>query len=94
VVDSELQTSIGLAAGLALAGALPELPFACALGVRSLLAADLVAVARSLTPLDGYLPVAPMPAAPDRDLVARYALADPDRVNWWRSRLRRAATAS
>jgi len=93
-VESELQSSIGLAAGLALAGALPELPFACELGMRSALAADLVAEARSLTPVDGYLPVAPMPAAPDRDLLGRYTLADPDRLSWWQSRLRRAATAS
>ena len=32
VVSSALDTSVGLAAGLALAAALPELPYACGLG--------------------------------------------------------------
>ncbi len=43
VVSSALQTSVGLAAELALAGALPELEFACGLGTGVLLAADVVA---------------------------------------------------
>ena len=38
VVSSAVDTSIGLAAGLALAGALPDLPYACGLGTMSLLA--------------------------------------------------------
>jgi O-succinylbenzoate synthase len=41
VVSSALETSVGLAAGVALAAALPELPFACGLGTATLLAADL-----------------------------------------------------
>jgi o-succinylbenzoate synthase len=88
VVSSTLETSIGLAAGLAVAGALPELPFACALGTRLLMSGDVVSAARSLVPVDGCLPVAPMPPAPDDELVARYALTDPDRLAWWRKRLR------
>ncbi len=91
VVASDGETSIGLAAGLALAGALPELPFACALGTRLLLGGDVVAGPRSLVPVDGFLPVSPMPPAPERGLLERYALDDGDRIAWWRDRLRRAA---
>ena len=63
VVSSAVETSVGLAAGLALAGALPELEFACGLGTISLLEGDVCA--ESLSPVDGYLPVprrAPEPA--------------------------------
>ena len=87
VVTATGRTSIGLAGGLALAGVLPELPFACGLGAGLSPDADLVASARSLVPADGYLPVAPMPAAPDRDLIDRFALTDAERVAWWRNRL-------
>ncbi len=41
VVSSALETSIGLAAGVALAAALPELPYACGLGTATLLSTDL-----------------------------------------------------
>ena len=87
VVSSSRETSIGLASGLALAGVLPELPFACGLGTASLLAGDVVAEQRSLVPVDGYLPVAPTPPAPERRLAERYALREPDRIAWWRARL-------
>ncbi|WP_370969013.1 o-succinylbenzoate synthase [Amycolatopsis sp. cg9] len=55
VVSSAVETSVGLAAGLALAGALPELEFACGLGTISLLTGDVCA--DSLSPVDGHLPV-------------------------------------
>ncbi len=55
VVSSAVETSIGLAAGLALAGALPELEFACGLGTISLLTGDVSA--EPLSPVDGFLPV-------------------------------------
>jgi O-succinylbenzoate synthase len=42
VVSSALETSIGIRAGLALAGALPELPYACGLNTVALLTDDLV----------------------------------------------------
>lgn len=92
VVSSTVQTSIGLMAGLALAGALPELPYACELGGRALLAGDVVAPSRSLTVVDGFLPVAPMPPAPQPELIEQYAVTDPRRIAWWRDRVR-AATA-
>jgi O-succinylbenzoate synthase len=90
VVSSEMETSVGLAGGLALAGALPELPYACGLGTRLLLDGDVVTESRSLVPVDGYLPVAPVPPAPAPYLVARHAVTDSRRVAWWRDRLRMA----
>ena len=53
VVSSALETSVGLAAELALAAALPELEFACGLGTLSLLDGDLVPDADGLRPVDG-----------------------------------------
>lgn len=93
-VASTLETTIGLAAGLALAGALPQLPFACELGTRGLLAGDVVADSRSLIPVDGYLPVAPMPPAPQVEHLQRYAVTAPERLASWRARLQRAISAS
>ncbi|MFX8000648.1 O-succinylbenzoate synthase, partial [Acinetobacter baumannii] len=40
-VSGSLDSSIGLAAGLALAAALPDAPYACGFGTGRLLAADL-----------------------------------------------------
>jgi O-succinylbenzoate synthase len=83
VVSSALDTSVGLAAGVALAAALPSLPYACGLGSGRLLASDVVRA--RLLPVGGELPVTTRPV-PDPDLLA--ALAAPaDRVAWWRSRL-------
>ena len=42
VVSGSLDTSVGLASGLHLAGALPELPYACGLGTGALFAQDVV----------------------------------------------------
>jgi o-succinylbenzoate synthase len=89
VVSSALETSVGLAAGVALAGALPSLEFACGLGTLSLLESDVVGAARSLVPVDGFLPVAPVPPTPDPALLDRYAVTDPARETWWRDRLAR-----
>jgi O-succinylbenzoate synthase len=89
VVSSALETSVGMAAQLALAGALPELDFACGLGTLSLLDGDVVADGRSFRPVDGYLPVPRTPPAPDPSRIAPVA---PERARWWRERLRRCAT--
>ena len=43
VVSSALETSVGIAAGVALAAALPELPYACGLATVQLLADDVAA---------------------------------------------------
>jgi O-succinylbenzoate synthase len=53
VVSSALETSIGIRAGLALAAALPELPYACGLNTVALLAADLTM--EPLTAVDGVI---------------------------------------
>jgi O-succinylbenzoate synthase len=87
-VSSSGETSVGLAAGVALAGVLRELPFACALGTGLLRDGDVVA-GRTLIPVDGHLPVAPMPPSPATDLLDRFALTDPDRLAWWRRRVHR-----
>jgi o-succinylbenzoate synthase len=89
VVSSALETSVGLAAQLALAGALPELDFACGLGTLSLLRGDVVPEADSLRPVDGYLPVPRTLPIPDPALLDAYELTDEDHAAWWRDRLRR-----
>jgi len=81
VVSSAVETSVGLAAGLALAGALPSLEFACGLGTLSLLEGDVCA--DSLSPVDGFLPVprtAPEPA-PGYPAPPEVAAAWADRLN-------------
>lgn len=91
VVDAALESSVGIAGGLALAGALPEAAWAGALGIAHLLAGDVVGAGRALVTVDGYLPVAPMPPAPDRDRFEHFAVGDPDARRWWRDRLDSAA---
>ncbi|WP_433871132.1 o-succinylbenzoate synthase [Saccharopolyspora sp. CA-218241] len=86
VVSSAVESSVGLSAQLALAGALPELPFACGLGTVALLEGDVVA--DSLLPVDGELPVPTAAPAPDPALVA--AATPPAQVRHrWLDRLRR-----
>jgi O-succinylbenzoate synthase len=89
VVSSALETSVGLAAQLALAGALPELRYACGLGTLALFTDDVVAPGRQLRPVDGRLPVPRTPPAPDPEHLARLA-PDGGRAEWWRARLARA----
>ena len=84
VVSSALETSVGLSAGLALAAALPELPYACGLGTAALLAEDVTG--SPLLPSGGVLPVGPVAADPE--LLARHR-ASPQREQWWRDRARR-----
>jgi len=55
VVSSAVDSSVGLAAGVALAAALPELPYACGLATMSLLTGDVTA--DPLTESGGELPV-------------------------------------
>ena len=80
VVSSALETSVGLAAGLALAAALPELPYACGLATAQLLTDDLVN--DPLLPVDGQIAVrAP---APDPDLCRRHTADDELTERWAR----------
>jgi O-succinylbenzoate synthase len=69
VVSSAVESSVGLAAGVALAGALPELPYDCGLATMSLLAGDVAA--EPLASEGGTLPV--------RASVA----PDPERLSAW-----------
>lgn len=69
VVSSALETSVGIAAGLALAAALPSLEFACGLGTVALLAGDVVA--SPLLPIDGRLDL--RRPIPDPDLLKEFA---------------------
>ena len=82
VVSSALETSVGIAAGVALAAALPDLPYACGLATVQLLTDD---VAREpLLPEGGSLPV----VRPEVDEVRLARLsAAPDRQAHWTARL-------
>ena len=82
VVSSALETSVGIAAGVALAAALPELHHASGLATVQLLTDDVVT--HPLLPVDGALPVGPVtvdPVALDR------LRATPDREDHWHRRL-------
>jgi len=77
VVTSMMETSVGIAAGVALAAALPELPYACGLATLGALAGD---VTRSpLVPVDGAIAVRAV--TPDADLLARYEWSGADDSN-------------
>jgi O-succinylbenzoate synthase len=84
VVSSALDTSVGLAMGAHLAGALPALPYDCGLGTAALLAADVTD--EPLIPVDGAIPVRRV--TPTSALLDRWA-ADAERTAWWGARLRR-----
>ncbi len=82
VVSSAVESSVGIAAGVALAAALPELHHACGLATVQLLSDDVAL--DPLLPVDGMLPV----TRPDVDEAALARLAaSPDRVQHWRDRL-------
>lgn len=83
VVSSALDTSVGIAAGLAAAGALPEEPLACGLGTSAFFTADVCDP--PLVPVAGRLPVGAAAPTPRPGAFA----ADPDRAAWWTDRLTR-----
>jgi O-succinylbenzoate synthase len=80
VVSSALESSVGIAAGVALAAALPELPFACGLATVALFTADVSS--DPLLPVEGALPV--VRPVPDR---LADTSADPDTERRWQERL-------
>jgi O-succinylbenzoate synthase len=82
VVSSALETSLGLAAGVALAAALPALEHACGLATRSLLIADVASP--ELVPVGGALPVGVPVVVP---ALLEAVAAPPERVAWWEDRL-------
>lgn len=80
VVSSALETSVGIAAGLALAAALPELPYDCGLNTVNLLTADVVD--HPLVAVAGRLAVTRPDVA-----TGRVPLADEASARAWRRRL-------
>lgn len=84
IVSGSLDTSVGLASGLWLAAALPELGGACGLGTGALLRHDVVAHPQAI--VDGQLRVAR--TAPED--VDPAGLVDDAMRARWQSRLRRA----
>ena len=89
VVSSALDSSVGLAAGVALAAALPDLPYACGLGTAALLADDVTD--NPLVPHAGSLAVRPVEVSEQR--LADLAVPD-DRARWWVDRLERVVAAA
>ena len=83
VVSSALDTSVGIAAGVAAAAALPAEPLACGLGTVALFSSDVCA--EPLLPTSGWLRARPTAPVPDPE---RYAPAA-DRTQWWLDRLAR-----
>jgi O-succinylbenzoate synthase len=88
VVSSAVETSVGIAAGVALAAALPELPYACGLGTVTLLSDDVCA--DPLVPVDGFLAVRAV--APDPARLSALS-ADDETAAWWRERMASAQEA-
>ena len=84
VVSSALETSIGIRAGVALAAALPDLPFACGLNTVALLADDLVR--NPLLAVDGVLDVRGLVV--DKEALLRNRAGEDDQA-FWQSRLMR-----
>ncbi len=68
IVSSMMETSVGIAAGLALAAALPELRYACGLATLSQIAGDVVR--DPLVPEHGVMRVRQV--TPDHELLERY----------------------
>ncbi|KQX66162.1 o-succinylbenzoate synthase [Angustibacter sp. Root456] len=85
VVSSALDTSVGIAAGVALAAALPDLPYACGLGTVGLFERDVAST--PLRPRAGELSAAAASAVHPDQLAD--VLAGPERQRWWRDRLAR-----
>ena len=89
VVSSALETSVGIAAGVALAAALPVLPYACGLATMGLLADDVVA--DPLVAVDGTLPV--RRPAPSETRLAAVRAGEPT-ATWWTDRVTRISNRS
>jgi o-succinylbenzoate synthase len=86
VISSALETSVGLAAGLAAAAALPELPFACGLATGSLLEGDVTS--DPLRPVAGEIEV--RRPVPEPELLEAWR-AEPETERRLLRRLREAA---
>lgn len=83
VVSSALESSVGIAAGVALAAALPELPYACGLATVQLFEHDVTD--EPLLPVDGHLPVRRVTPSTEALEAMR---ADADTERRWQRRIR------
>ena len=79
VVSSALESAVGIAHGLKLAAALPELKYACGLGTGKLLANDVA----ELPIVDGRMKVTTVNPSGMLNLQAA-----PERITWWENRIR------
>ncbi|GAB3165637.1 o-succinylbenzoate synthase [Myceligenerans halotolerans] len=86
VVSSALESSVGLAAGVALAAALPDLPHACGLATAQLLEHDVVR--DPLLPENGFL-TGRRPSPPPDPTALAEATAPSDLSDRWRARYSR-----
>ncbi|WP_420113993.1 o-succinylbenzoate synthase [Pseudactinotalea sp.] len=86
VVSSALESSVGIAAGVALAAALPELPYACGLATVQLFEHDVTD--DPLLPIGGHLPVRRV--APSSAALAA-TRADDHTQRRWHGRIRAVA---
>jgi len=84
VVSSALESSVGLAAAVRFAAALPDFDLDHGLGTAALLAADVSD--EPLLPENGALPVRDVSVSEER--LEAFA-APPERADWWLDRLRR-----
>ena len=82
VVSSALDSSVGIAAGVALAASLPKLDHACGLATAALFTTE---PARPAFAVDGSLSVGPAPE-PDPAMIQRLKLPA-QRQAWWQTRL-------
>jgi O-succinylbenzoate synthase len=86
VVSSALDSAVGIRAGLALAGALPILTYACGLATTSLFTEDLY----RFTPVNGEIDIRDPVIS---ESVIEHLSAPIDRVEWWRERIVRTWNA-
>lgn len=85
VVSSALDSSVGIAGGVALAAALPRLDHACGLATAALFTRE---PAPSALPVNGFLTPGPAPS-PDAAIIEELKLPE-ERQQWWRTRLAQA----
>ena len=83
VISSALETGIGISHCAALAASFEDLNYACGIGTVALLESDICTP--SLTPQNGYIPVARV--EPNMELVDKYRASD-ERYEWWQNRIR------
>lgn len=86
VVSSALDSSVGLAAGVALAAALPQLPFACGLATSALFTHDVTST--PLLPTGGEIAVRDV--IPDAEALDLVTAPDAD-ARWWTERIERVS---